>query len=90
MNSDHSSHESDAIVPPPKRVFVEVSKSVNNPKSVWSHFTKETNSHFAKCNHCDEIRKCTGGSTTGLWSHLNRKHDISAPKTTQSQGTISA
>ena len=50
-----------------------------NPKSkVWTYFLTETNGDTVKCKFpkCLSILKASGGSTIGMWTHLERIHKI--------------
>lgn len=56
---------------------------IKNSKSpVWPYFLKALVGNTAKCkfSSCGEILKVTGGSTHGLWTHLEKKHKIKPPK----------
>ena len=40
---------------------------------VWNYFSK-CNKDEAKCNKCEKVLKCTGGSTSSLNYHLETSH----------------
>jgi hypothetical protein len=43
---------------------------------VWEHFTKSSNKKEASCNLCKKVIQCSGGTTSGLRAHLEKRHDI--------------
>ncbi|CAB4489965.1 unnamed protein product [Rhizophagus irregularis] len=48
--------------------------STRTYSSVWSHFTLVENDEKAQCNYCGTTYKRTGGNTTNLHKHMQRKH----------------
>ena len=50
-----------------------ISEKQSSP--VWKHCTR-LSKDLAKCNQCDKIIPCTGGSTGGLARHVLRSHNI--------------
>ncbi|CAB5157831.1 unnamed protein product [Rhizophagus irregularis] len=48
--------------------------STRTYSSVWSHFTLVENEEKAQCNYCGMLYKRTGGNTTNLHKHLQKKH----------------
>ena len=44
--------------------------------SVWSRFLKASDNLTAKCISCNKIIKTSGGSTSGLHTHLKTAHSI--------------
>ena len=57
---------------------------------VWQYFDRGISKSFkgatdeAKSKNCAAVIKCTGGSTSGLHQHLESKHSIEKPSSTQS------
>ncbi|GES89331.1 zinc finger BED domain-containing protein RICESLEEPER 2-like [Rhizophagus clarus] len=41
---------------------------------VWSHFKLVENEEKTQCNYCGMLYKKTGGNTTNLYKHLQKKH----------------
>jgi len=55
-----------------------------NGEGVWKHFLRATDGQSTRCKLClpkEMIIKTTGGSTTGLHTHLKTKHTINLLKT---------
>lgn len=52
--------------------------------SVWNHFLIEKNGQVAKCKKCAKEIKCTGGSTSGLHTHLKTIHGLNLKKKCES------
>ncbi|EXX51121.1 hypothetical protein RirG_264420 [Rhizophagus irregularis DAOM 197198w] len=48
--------------------------STRTYSSVWSHFTLVENDEKAQCNYCGTTYKRTGGNTTNLHKHMQKKH----------------
>lgn len=48
--------------------------------SVWFHFFTSTDGKSAKCKKCSSILKTLGGSTKGLHTHLQTKHNTKFSK----------
>lgn len=51
-------------------------KSTQTETSVWSRFLKASDNLTAKCIICNKIIKTSGGSTSGLHTHLKTSHSI--------------
>lgn len=54
---------------------------MSQKSTVWEKFTKsgKSGSDIATCNICKKALKCAGGSTSGLWTHLNSCHGGDVP-----------
>lgn len=53
----------------------------NDENSPWFHFLREKQVHqHAKCKICGNILKASGGTTSGLHTHLKSKHEINLLK----------
>ncbi len=59
---------------------------------VWTYFLRCKEREKARCNTCQDILACKGGSTSGLRSHLKIKHKINlptvGPSTSSSQAVV--
>lgn len=42
--------------------------------AVWRHFSKDSLNNNAKCLYCGSTISISGGSTKGLWRHIETKH----------------
>jgi hypothetical protein len=64
----------------------EEERSISTTKRswVWNHFTFDSNTKKAQCNHCQALITINKGSTSGLISHVKSKHGIM--KDTEKQG----
>lgn len=51
-----------------------------NSKGVWNYFDRDTTKKYGKCKDCGQITATPNASTTGLRSHLERRHFIILPK----------
>lgn len=59
-----------------KIVYEKHGKLSQTKTSVWSHFLKASDNLSAKCLKCNKILKTTGGTTSGLHTHLKTAHSI--------------
>jgi hypothetical protein len=60
---------------------------------VWQKFDKIKNSTgkiVAKCKICEKIIQCSGGSTSGLRTHLRTIHDLEDPQPSVSKSEASS
>lgn len=46
-----------------------------NQNSVWKYFYKEKNSQLTMCKLCSKEIKCSGGSTSGMHTHMKTVHN---------------
>jgi len=52
-------------------------KNQSNEHSVWNYFVRgKTNKNESKCTKCGKIIICSGGSTSGMHTHLKALHSI--------------
>ena len=81
----------EAVVSEHVKVHLETWKTSQEGKSektkprrskVWGYFSK-IDSVTASCNICGKDVKAKSGSTTGLHSHLQRKHGVDADSADQ-------
>jgi len=58
--------------------------------SVWYYFLREKSCGVAKCNKCGKEIKASGGSTSGLHTHLRTSHQINLLKRNAFEATSSS
>lgn len=76
-----------------KSNFVQVELKDGDKTSVWHYFLRSDNKTLGRCKLCEKIIKSTGGSTSGLMTHLRTMHQIDLRKkkaTTENEGIILA
>lgn len=75
--TDNTATEGSKIV---KTTFVEVEHKEGDTTSVWYYFLRSDNKTLGQCKTCKKIIKSTGGTTTGLITHLRSLHKIDLRK----------
>lgn len=52
----------------------------DDKSSIWQYFLKEKKGGHAKCKNCCKVIKTSGGSTSGLHTHMKTIHNINTLK----------
>lgn len=63
-----------------KTKFVQVEHKDGDQTSVWYYFLRSDNKALGQCKLCEKIIKSTGGTTSGLMTHLRTLHNIDLRK----------
>lgn len=75
-----------------KSNFVQVELKDGDKGSAWYYFLRSDNKTLGQCKLCQKIIKSTGGSTSGLMTHLRTMHNIDLrkkkPTATEEEGKI--
>jgi len=67
----------DSEQPNPNEIFEEFGGTGNSTTDkLWTYFLRKRSGESAKCKTCQKILSCSGGSISGLKSHLKRVHQI--------------